>query len=153
MKKPIYHADTEMLIRKPVSEVFNAFIKPEYTTKFWFTHSSGPLVEGETIEWTWEMYGHSVNVLVQEIVPNKKIKIKWGEGLSGIVKWNFKDIGGKHTLVSISNAGFEGNTEEIITQIADATGGFTLVLAGLKAYLEHGIQLNLIGDRFPEIPE
>ncbi len=28
--------------------------------------------------------------------------------------------------------------------------GFTLVMAGLKAWLEHGVQLNLVPDRFPD---
>jgi uncharacterized protein (DUF2249 family) len=28
-------------------------------------------------------------------------------------------------------------------------GGFTMVLAGLKALLEHGIELNLVADHFP----
>jgi hypothetical protein len=36
-----------------------------------------------------------------------------------------------------------------VQQVTDSTGGFTLVLAGLKALLEHNIQLNLVGDRFP----
>jgi len=31
-----------------------------------------------------------------------------------------------------------------------STGGFTIVLAGLKALLEHNIQLNLVADRFPK---
>ena len=30
------------------------------------------------------------------------------------------------------------------------TEGFTLVLAGLKALLEHGMRLNLVADRFPK---
>src|SRR5579871_2928990 len=34
-------ARAEMLIRRPVAEVFEAFINPEITTKSWFTHSSG----------------------------------------------------------------------------------------------------------------
>ncbi len=38
------------------------------------------------------------------------------------------------------------NSEE---QAIDSTGGFALVLAGLKALLEHDIVLNLVGDRFP----
>jgi len=29
------------------------------------------------------------------------------------------------------------------------TGGFTTVLDGLKAYLEHHIKLNLVADKFP----
>lgn len=30
-------AKAEMLIRKPVEEVFEAFVDPEITSKFWFT--------------------------------------------------------------------------------------------------------------------
>jgi hypothetical protein len=33
-------AKTGMLIRRPVAEVFAAFIDPGVTTKFWFTKSS-----------------------------------------------------------------------------------------------------------------
>ena len=36
-------AKAEMLIRKPVSEVFQAFIDPEVTRKFWFTKGSEKL--------------------------------------------------------------------------------------------------------------
>jgi len=32
-----------------------------------------------------------------------------------------------------------------------SAAGFELVLAGLKAYLEHGIELNLIADRFSDL--
>lgn len=32
---------TGMLIRKPVADVFEAFIDPLITTMFWFTKSSG----------------------------------------------------------------------------------------------------------------
>ena len=31
-----------------------------------------------------------------------------------------------------------------------ATEGFSFVLAGAKALLEHGLQLNLVPDRFPD---
>ena len=31
----------------------------------------------------------------------------------------------------------------------DSTEGFSLVLAGLKALLEHGVELNLVRDRHP----
>ena len=34
-------AKAEMLIRKPVVEVFEAFVNPAVTTRFWFTKSSG----------------------------------------------------------------------------------------------------------------
>ena len=36
-------AETAMLIRKPIADVFEAFIDPDVTTNFWFTKSSGRL--------------------------------------------------------------------------------------------------------------
>ena len=144
-------AIAEMLIRKPVSEVFNAFINPEITTKFWFTKSTGKLEAGKKVDWIWEMYNHTEPVLVKSIVPDETIIIEWGaESEKTTVEWSFKQLTESSTFVSIVNSGFKGDAEQMISQIRDSTGGFTIVLAGLKAYLEHGIQLNLIADRFPE---
>jgi uncharacterized protein YndB with AHSA1/START domain len=39
-------ARAEMLICKPVKKVFEAFLNPEITTKFWFTKGSGKLEAG-----------------------------------------------------------------------------------------------------------
>jgi uncharacterized protein YndB with AHSA1/START domain len=142
------YAETAMLIRKPISEVFDAFINPEITTKFWFTKSSGKLEEGETIEWVWEMFGHKGKVHVISMVSNTYFKIQWGDDLDAIVEWNFKPIGSDKTFVTITNTGLKGTTDEIMAQIRDATGGFTWVLAGAKAYLEHGLELNLIADHY-----
>lgn len=144
-------AIAEMLIRRPVSEVFEAFIDPEITTKFWFTKSTGKLEAGKKVDWIWEMYDHTESVFVKSIVPNKTIVIEWGtEPEKTTVEWSFKQLNESSTFVSIVNNGFEGDTEKLISQIRNSTGGFTIVLAGLKAYLEHNIQLNLIADRFPE---
>ena len=146
-----YFAKAEMLIRKPIELVFQAFINPEITTKFWFTKSSGKLEEGKETEWTWEMYNHSIVVNTRSVELNKKIVIEWGnEDEISTVEWTFKNLGEVGTFVSIVNIGFDGETEKIISQIRDSTEGFTLVLAGLKAYLEHNIQLNLVLDRFPK---
>ncbi|MFV8335883.1 SRPBCC family protein [Flavobacterium sp. RSP29] len=146
-----YYAKAEMLIRKPIEIVFQAFINPEITTKFWFTKSSGKLEEGKETEWTWEMYNQSIMVSAKTVELNKKIVIEWGnhEEIS-TVEWTFKNLGEVGTFVSIVNTGFQGDTEKIISQIRDSTEGFALALAGLKAYLELNIQLNLVLDRFPK---
>ena len=68
---------TGMLIRKPVAEVFEAFVNPDITTKFWFTNSSGPLQAGQQVQWDWEMYGISSPVTAKAIEPNKRIVIEW----------------------------------------------------------------------------
>lgn len=131
--------------------VFEAFINPEITIKFWFTKSSGRLEEGKQTEWSWEMYSHTISVMTKRIERNKKIEIEWGNYEDKTtVEWTFSDLGETGTFVSIVNGGFMGNTDKLISQIRDSTEGFATVLAGLKAYLEHGIELNLVLDRFPK---
>jgi uncharacterized protein YndB with AHSA1/START domain len=143
-------AKTEMLIRKPVAEVFEAFIDPAITTKFWFTKSSGRLETGKKIRWEWEMYNASTDVDVKAIEPDKRILVEWtGEGDPTTIEWIFTPRPDNTTFVSITNSGFHGTQEEVAQQAIDATEGFTFVLAGLKAFLEHDINLNLIADRFP----
>ncbi|HJP91656.1 MAG TPA: hypothetical protein VJ875_06850 [Pyrinomonadaceae bacterium] len=44
-------AKTGTLIRRPVADVFEAFIEPDITTKFWFTKSSGRLKVGRQVKW------------------------------------------------------------------------------------------------------
>jgi uncharacterized protein YndB with AHSA1/START domain len=145
-------ARTEMLIRKPVSEVFEAFVNPGVTSRFWFSKGSGRLEVGKEIRWEWEMYNVSVDVDVKAIEENQRILIEWG--IAGhprtAVEWRFSSRSDNTTLVSITNSGFKGTGDEVVSQALDSTGGFTLVLAGLKALLEHNIDLNLIADRFPD---
>src|SRR5512135_1738221 len=87
-KEPIARA--EMLIRKPVAEVFEAFINPEITTKFWFTKSSGRLQAGKQVQWEWEMYDFSMSVTVKSLEPNKRIVIEWpGYNVPTTVEWIF----------------------------------------------------------------
>src|SRR3982750_382943 len=79
MDKFIPTVETQMLIRKPVAQVFQAFVDPAITTHFWFTKSSGNLAVGKTVTWEWEMYGVSMNVLVKELIENKRIVMEWGD--------------------------------------------------------------------------
>ena len=144
-------AKAEMLIRKPVAEVFEAFVNPALTSKFWFTKGSGRLEAGKPIQWDWEMYGHSIQINVKAIEKNRRILIEWpGYGMLGTVEWVFTPRVDNTTFVSITNTGFSGDADAIIKQVAESTEGFTLVLAGLKALLEHNIILNLVPDRFPD---
>ena len=139
--------ECQMLIRKPINEVFEAFINPEITTHFWFTKSTGKLEEGKTTTWTWEMYNVSSDVKTLEIIPNQVIKTIWGNP-SNNVDYEFKEME-NGTLVIIKSYGYKEEGEDLLKVINDNAGGFTTVLDGCKAYLEHGINLNLIKDKFP----
>jgi uncharacterized protein YndB with AHSA1/START domain len=142
---------TGMLIRKPVAEVFEAFINPDVTTKFWFTKGSGRLEVGKQVQWEWEMYGFSIPVTAKAIEPDKRIVVDW-PGHKGIttVEWTFAPQADGTTFVSITESGFTGDGDELVQQVTDSTQGFSLVLAGLKALLEHGVRLNLVADRYPK---
>jgi|SRR5262245_23890913 len=143
-------AKAEMLIRKPVGEVFQAFIDPAITAKFWFTKSSGKLEPGKIVKWEWEMYNAAAEVSVKSIEPNKRIVVDWStHEAPTTIEWLFTPLPDNTTFVSISNSGFSGNDETILQQAVASTEGFTIVLAGLKALLEHGVSLNLVADRFP----
>jgi uncharacterized protein YndB with AHSA1/START domain len=144
-------AKAEMLVRRPVAEVFEAFVNPEITSKFWFSKSSGRLAPNKQIQWDWEMYGASVQVSVKAVDENKRILIEWSaDGQPNWVEWIFTPRGDGATFVSITNSGFGGNGDEVAKQALDSTEGFTLVLAGLKALLEKNVLLNLVPDRFPD---
>lgn len=140
---------TGMLVRRPPAEVFEAFVNPEVTTQFWFTKSSGRLEPGATVTWEWEMYGVSAPVAVTAADPPRRLVFEWpNTGGPTTVEWIFTPLE-SGTFVSITESGYAGTAEEIAQQIADSTQGFTLVLAGAKALLEHGIRLELVRDRYP----
>jgi len=141
-----------MLIRKPVSEVFQAFINPNITTNFWFTKSSGNLEVGKKIKWEWEMYNVSIEVEVKKIIQNKLITIEWDKP-STTVDFEFAVGTEESTYVVIKNYGFNQTGIDLIDAIKNNTGGFTTVLDGLKAYLEFGIELNLVRDKFPHLEQ
>jgi uncharacterized protein YndB with AHSA1/START domain len=143
--KPVVKA--EMLIRRSVEEVFEAFIDPDITTKFWFTKSSGRLEADEHVRWEWEMYGVSDDIRVLEIEQNKRILILSADGTQ--VEWNFTPRADQETFVTITNTGFTGSEEDIVHHAIDSMGGYTMVLCGLKALLEHYIALNLVADKAP----
>src|SRR5262245_15154776 len=133
MGQPSIEAKAEMLIRRPVAEVFEAFINPQITTQFWFTKSSGKLAAGKSVLWEWEMFGASSEVKVKALEPNKRILIEWeGYGSPNTVEWIFTPREDGTTFVSITNAGLQ-----LAQHAVESTEGFTLVLCGLKALLEH----------------
>jgi uncharacterized protein YndB with AHSA1/START domain len=140
---------TGLTIRRPVADVFRAFADPAVTTRFWFTKSSGPLEPGAKVSWDWEMFGVGTTVVVQEIVENERIVIEWTPENPSTVEWRFTATSEESTHVQIREYNLRGTPDEIVAHAIDSTQGFTFVLAGAKAWLEHGIELNLVADHGP----
>lgn len=78
------------------------------------------------------MYGVSTTATVSEIV------------------WTFTEMPGDATFLEVGNFGFAGTADEQVRQAIGSTDGFSLVLAGAKVWLEQGLTLGLIGDRYPK---
>jgi uncharacterized protein YndB with AHSA1/START domain len=96
------------------------------------------------------MYDASTEVTAKAIEPNRRILIEW-QGYTGptAVEWRFATLN-EGTFVSVTESGWSGSGDELVKYTTDSTQGFTLMLAGLKAFLEHNIELNLTPDRYPE---
>lgn len=144
-------AKAQLLIRKPVAQVFEALIDPTITSHFWFSKGSGRLETGKRIRWDWEMYGQHTEVDVKSIEKNKRILIEWnGPENPSSVEWTFEDKGDNTTFVLVKNWGFGGDANKVVAEALDSTGGFTFLLAALKVFLEHGIEPNFVFDHAPD---
>lgn len=142
-------AKAQMLIRKPAAQVFEAFIDPAITSRFWFSKGSGRLEPGKHVRWDWEMYGAGTEADVKAVEENRRILIEWDPANPTSVEWTFEPQGEDRTFVTVKNWGFHGDPDQVVAQALDSTGGFNLLLAGAKAYLEHGIELKLVPDHAP----
>lgn len=145
-------AKTGMLIRRPVEEVFEAIIDPSITSKFWFSKGSDRLETGKRVRWDWESHDVSIEVSAKAVERNKRVLIEW-PGYTGPteVEWTFQALPDGTTFVRVQESGWtDTDADKLVRYVADSTQGFTLMLAGLKALLEHDIRLNLTTDRYPK---
>lgn len=85
------------------------------------------------MQWSWDKYQVSSKVMVFNIIENKLIQITWGEPKTS-VDFIFEEISPEQTYLKIRNYDISLQGSELIQFIIDATGGFTTVLDGLKAY-------------------
>lgn len=143
---PTVHAT--MGIRRRASEVFDAFVDPTTTKRFWIVESTGPLVPETTVTWTMNASGAEAIVTVREFEPGARLVFDWGDtDAMSRVEIQFQSTRDGHCLVDVTETGVEGSGDELAAHAADSTGGFTMVLCSLKALLEHDIELDAVVDR------
>jgi uncharacterized protein YndB with AHSA1/START domain len=135
----------EMLVRRPAREAWSAFADPDRIRRFWLARSSGPLVSGTTVEWAFKVAGATTSVVVAEAVPGELLDLRWDDGQPLVIR--FEDRGDA-SLVTITVTDYPG--ENPAADAIESMSGFTLVLASLKMWLEHGIEGDLMYDRFPD---
>lgn len=136
-------------IRKPPSEVFRAFADADAMSAFWFTRRDGGLKEGESVTWYLGSGADAFafDVHVTELRPPHRIVIVWQrDGADAEVTWTIDETDDGESILTIEETGFAGSDEAIVAQALDSTGGFNQVIVAAKAYIEHGIALNVVAD-------
>lgn len=137
--------EVDMLVRRPAAEVWEAFADPERIRRFWLARSSGRLVTGAEVRWTFKVAGAATDVVVVQAVPGELLDLRWDDGQPLTITFEARDDA---TLVRIRVTDFGGDTPA--ADAVESMSGFTLVLASLKMWVEHGIDGDLMYDKFPD---
>jgi uncharacterized protein YndB with AHSA1/START domain len=143
-------------VSRPVSEVFEAVVDPSSLSHYFTTGGAkGRLETGTTVTWDFADFPGAFPVEVIEIVPNEKIVLKWeanedsgGEngnstkaGYKTTVTMTFKPIDSDtRTLVQISEYGWRETDAGLQASYGNCMG-WSQMLAALKTWVEHGINL------------
>jgi uncharacterized protein YndB with AHSA1/START domain len=135
----------DMLIRRPAREVWEAFVDPDQIRRFWLARSTGRLETGAEVTWAFKIAGVETEVTVVEALPGELLDLRWDDGQP--LRISFEDRGDS-TLVTVRVTEFRDDTPA--ASAVESMSGFTLVLASLKMWLEHGIEGELMYDKFPD---
>lgn len=136
-------AQVEMLIRRPATEVFDAFVDPDKITTFWLASTTGPLAKGARVRWEFMVPGAFDAVTVTAFEPQRRLAFDWSDGLR--VEMDFEEWGDGATRLAVRTVGFKG--DDAVQQVVATTEGFSIVLCDLKALLETGRSANLVRDK------
>lgn len=144
-------------IGRPVHEVFEAVADPKELSSYFTTGgASARLERGKTVTWDFHDFPGAFPVEVDEVVPDEKIVLRWdaaeGEqvtadgidivpaGYKTTVTMTFKATDDGRTKVEIEERGWR-ETEGALQASYGNCMGWSQMLAALKAWKEHGINL------------
>jgi uncharacterized protein YndB with AHSA1/START domain len=133
-------------IRKPAAEVFDAVVDPKKLTGYFIQTSSGPLVEGTTVKWSFAEAPEPFDVVVHEIVKDAKIVLEWPgtRDYPTRVEMLFEPMDAENTMVRISEGDWRLEVRGIQAPCGNA-GGWMHMMCCLKGMLEYGINLRAGG--------
>lgn len=136
-------------ISRPVHEVFEAVVDPKKLSGYFTTGGAvGRLETGAVVTWDFHDFPGAFPVDVVEVVADQKIVLRWEAAPDGdeagnyktIVTMTFEAIAPQRTLVRIHESGWRENEAGQKASYGNCEG-WTGMLAAMKAYIEHGINL------------
>jgi uncharacterized protein YndB with AHSA1/START domain len=137
-------------VGRPVGEVFEAVADPKELSSYFTTGgASGRLESGKTVMWDFHDFPGAFPVEVDEVIKDQKIVFRWdawdvGENKSAgyklIVTMTFTPTDDGRTLVEIEEKGWH-DSEAGLKASYNNCMGWSQMLAALKMWVEHGINL------------
>ena len=130
-------------VSRPLSHVFRAVQNPKELERYFTTGgASAPLESGKTVTWDFADFPGKFPVKAKRVIKNKTIIIAWGSATGGNndVLFKFKKISPRSTEVRICESGWP-NTPKGRKAAFGNCMGWSQMLAALKAWCEHGINL------------
>jgi uncharacterized protein YndB with AHSA1/START domain len=135
-------------IARPCAEVYEAVADPAQLSRYFTTGgASGRLESGTVATWDFHDFPGAFPVTVVEAVPHERIVVRWdGEATaddsgSTTTTFEFEPIdGGARTLVTISESSWKPTVAGADRAFGNCQG-WTGMLAAMKVWLEHGINL------------
>lgn len=135
-------------VARPCAEVYEAIADPEQLSRYFTTGGArGRLEAGTTATWDFHDFPGAFPVRVLEAEPPRRIVIEWdGEATTdpaGATRTTFELEpldGDTRTLVTITESSWRPTVEGARRAFGNCTG-WSGMLAALKAWVEHGINL------------
>jgi uncharacterized protein YndB with AHSA1/START domain len=135
-------------VARPCAEVYEAVADPEQLSHYFATGGArGRLEPGAEISWDFHDFPGAFPVTVVEAAPPRRIVIRWdGNETSDVsgtttTTFEFEPIDdGARTLVTITESSWRLTAEGAKAAFGNCEG-WTGMLAAMKVWLEHGINL------------
>ena len=135
-------------IARPVSEVFEAVADPEQLSRYFATGGArGRLEAGADVTWDFADFPGRFPVEVAESDAPRRIVLRWDgreaasqDGRTTVV-FAFEPVDGNaRTLVKITESSWQATDAGVRSAFGNCEG-WTGMLAAMKAWVEHGINL------------
>ena len=129
------------IVLKSIETVFDAIISPDKITKYFPSHSSGEMLQGNKIIWKFEDVGVELYIDVLKVEKNNYLSFEWSaSGTHTTVEINLDAKDENQTIIEIMESSFEMNAAGV-KKALQQTQGWTDFICSLKAYLYTGINL------------
>jgi len=124
------------------------------TWQLWWLNLSLPFLFFSQHSW----FNFSLSILVKDVVTNERIVFEWPRphGVTSTITLTFSSVQeGQATGLRVEQTGLRGDNgtgdaaaagQALIDDVIDQTKGWTFVLSGAKAWLEHGVRLGVPPD-------